>query len=362
MKILFINTVKLDKNGISTFILNNAKYLSRSNKVSILASNKVDPSIKSFLQVNGISLIEILNRNKKPLQYFEKLIRTIRNESFDVIHVNGNSSTMVVELLAAKLAGCKYRVAHAHNTVTEHTIIHNLLYPIFNACLTTRMACSKSAGQWLYRGKDFYVINNGVDIREYKPELKTRNIIRNRYKIKKSDILLGNIGLFNFQKNQQFLIPIIEKLDKKYKLLLIGEGPLKKTVKRSVDDHKLNSRVFFAGKVDNVKDYLSAIDLFVMPSNFEGLPFALVEAQASGLQCIVSNKVSKESNLTKNVNFISLNNVNAWVDMVLHLSKDYLFESRVASLNKIHQEIRNRNYDAQKNAKYLENIFKELLK
>lgn len=98
-----------------------------------------------------------------------------------------------------------------------------------------------------------------------------------------------------------------------------------------------------------------------MTSKFEGLPFALVEAQASGLHCIVSDKVSKEADLTENVQFVSLNNNDDWIDTILDASKNYTFERRVSVLNNIQRRITDKNYDAQKNAKYLENIFKKLL-
>ena len=361
MKILFINTIKLDKNGITTFILNNAKFLAQTNDVSILASNEVDSSIRNILVANNIKLIRVPYRKKKPLQYFQGLKQIIKNEKYDVVHVNGNSATMSIELLAARLAGCNCRIAHVHNTVTDHPIIHNLLYPIFAVSLTARMACSNAAGQWLYKGKSFYTINNGVNMSEYVPSLKARNSIRDKYGIKESEILLGNIGFFNLQKNQEALIPIIEQLDKKYKLLLIGDGILKEKIEKIVNDHHLSTRIFFSGNVDNVKDYLSAIDLFVMTSKFEGLPFALVEAQSSGLHCIVSDKVSKEADLTENVQFVSLNNNDDWIDTILDASKNYTFERRVSVLNNIQRRIIDKNYDAQKNAKYLENIFKKLL-
>lgn len=359
MKILFINTVNLDRNGITTFILNNTKYLSKTNSVSVLSSKVVNSSITDILLANNINFIKLPNRYNKPLRYFFGLIKVIRDNKYDIVHVNGNSSTMVIELLAAKLAGCNCRISHAHNTATEHKVIHNLLYPFFNISLTARMACSASAGKWLYKGKDFYIINNGVDLSEYIPKLEVRNAIRKKYGIKDSELLLGNIGIFNFQKNQRFLISIMKKLDKKYKLLLIGEGPLQEQLEKTVNNFHLNSRVIFSGKVNNVNDYLSAIDIFLMPSKFEGLPFALVEAQASALECLVSNNISKESNLTGNVHYVSLDSIDDWVNKILIYTKYYSFKERLALLNGVHQEIRNNGYDAQQNAKYLEKIFKQ---
>ena len=220
MKILFINTIRLEKNGITTFILNNAKYLSQENyNVSILAPNNVNHELEKILEQNNIALFTLNNRKRKTLRYIKELAKIIKNNNFDVIHVNGNSSTMVLELFAAKLEGCRCRIPHSHNTVTEHIFIHGILYPLFNLLATDRMACSDAAGKWLYHNKQFFVIKNGVDINNYIPTSEIRNKIRKKLDLKSSDILLGNIGYFNLQKNQKFLIPIMKKLDKRFKLI-----------------------------------------------------------------------------------------------------------------------------------------------
>ncbi|WPU43738.1 hypothetical protein [Limosilactobacillus reuteri] len=121
-----------------------------------------------------------------------------KNHHYDVLHVNGNSSTMALELIAGKIAGCKNRIVHSHNTTTEHPIINKILYPIFNFGLTERMACSDEAGKWLFKDKKFIIIQNGVDLRLYKPDIRKRNKIRNQFNLNDNDIVLGNIGVFNY--------------------------------------------------------------------------------------------------------------------------------------------------------------------
>lgn len=132
MKILLINTVNLEANGISTFIINIAKQLVNKNlDVTILAPNEVDSNLMKSLKNDGIHLKEISGRSSNLINYFIKLKRYLSYEKFDVVHVNGNSTTMAIELLAAKLAGVKLRIAHSHNTTTEHLFVNKLLRPIF---------------------------------------------------------------------------------------------------------------------------------------------------------------------------------------------------------------------------------------
>lgn len=363
MKILFINTLKLDKNGISTFIMNNAKYLAQSQyDISILAPSEISNNFKNELKRNGITLLTLDNRVRKPWQYIKTLAKIIKTNKFDVVHVNGNSATMFLELLSAKLAGCKCRVSHAHNTNTEHIFIHKLLYPFFNLLVTDRMACSEAAGRWLYHKRNYYVIKNGVNLSNYRPNLESRVKIRKKFNLESTDILIGNIGYFNLQKNQKFLISIIQNLDKNFKLVLIGDGSLRKSVEKLVKQNGLSSKVIFAGKVENVNEYLSAIDIFIMPSLFEGMPFALIEAQASGLPCIVSNRISQRSNLSNNVKFLSLDDINNWINTIDSVSMSYTFTTRLNNLEKVHSELKKNGYDARQNAEYLGRLFKVISK
>ncbi|WP_169473656.1 glycosyltransferase [Limosilactobacillus reuteri] len=360
MNILFVSTVDLDKNGISTFIISHAMSLAKKNEVSIVAPNKVQYIIKRNLSKHNILLYEFPNRKKHPLKYFFNLISIIKNHHYDVLHVNGNSSTMALELIAGKIAGCKNRIAHSHNTTTEHPIINKILYPIFNFGLTERMACSDEAGKWLFKDKKFIIIQNGVDLRLYKPDIRKRNKIRNQFNLNDNDIVLGNIGVFNYQKNQQFLIKLLSDLNSSYKLILIGDGEKKSELLTQVKTLNLADRVIFAGKINNVSDYLSAFDLFLMPSRFEGLPFALVEAQASGLKCVVSNRISHSSNLTDNVNYLNIENYTKWVDFIKKI-KIESFNSRIKNIQDIQELISNKGYDEKENLKLFNKTLDELL-
>lgn len=307
MKVLLINTVPLEANGISTFIINSAKLLSkRKNQVSILASNNVDKKIREDLKQSGIRLEIIRNRKSNPIKYFYYLRRYLSKGKFDVIHVNGNSTTMSIELFAAKLAKIKVRIAHSHNTTTEYPLINNLLRPLFEYSVNGRLACNISAGKWLFKDKEFDVIPNGIDLSDYDFDLNVRLKYRDKLKIKDNEILLGHVGTFNYQKNQTFLLDLLNHLPINYRLILIGNGPEYENMKKRAASLGLNDKVIFTDIVNNVQDYLNAIDIFLLPSNFEGQPFVIIEALANGLPCIISDKVSEEIDVSRNSYFVPL--------------------------------------------------------
>lgn len=304
---MLISTVNLEANGISTFIINSAKLLEQQGiNVTILAPNHVKSNLIAELLVYKIHIKEIHGRMSSPIKYFFKLKSFLAQENFDVVHVNGNSTTMAVELFAAKLSRVKARIAHSHNTTTDHPIINKILRPLFEFSINTRLACNDAAGKWLFKNKNFTIIPNGINLSEYRFSSIKRTAVRNKLHIEKNEILLGHVGKFNYQKNQMYLIKVMNRLPDKYKLLLVGQGEELAKVKEKIYDFKLENRVILAGVTSDVTKYLCAMDIFLLPSRFEGQPFVLIEATANGLGCIVSDRVSPESDLAGNIEFLSI--------------------------------------------------------
>lgn len=308
MKVLLVSTNDLGDNGISTFIINNAKLLANEPDVQmdVLAPNEVDSKIKEDLATSGIRVFRIPNRNSKQLEYFKALVALLKKEKYDVLHVNGSSTIMSIELAAGFFAGVKVRIAHSHNTVTEHESLNKALRPAFEMFVNQRLACNEAAGKWLFKNKPFTVIDNGIFLDRYQYKQDTRNKVRKNLGISPDTILLGHVGGFNYQKNQAFLLKLLKRLPINYKLVLIGQGQLFDEVKAESEELILSDRVIFTGSINNVPDYLSAMDAFVLPSRFEGQPFVLIEASANGLPIIASEKVSQEVNLTGKIKFVPL--------------------------------------------------------
>lgn len=319
MKVLFVSTNNLSDNGISTFIINNSKLLSDKWKVNVnvLAPNYVSESIKNNLSQSNVRVLEIYNRNSNTLKYFGSLISLLRHEKYDIIHVNGSSTIMSVELAAAFLAGIKVRIAHSHNTVTEHNRLNKLLRLPFDMFVNCRIACNEAAGKWLFKNKSFSIIDNGILLDSYRYNSSVRTKLRNKMGVRPDEVLIGHVGEFNNQKNQEFLLDVLKNLDAHYKLILVGHGPLLNKVKDKAKELGLSNRIIFPGSVNNVPDYLSAMDIFTLPSHFEGQPFVAVEAAANGLEMIISDLVSQEIDLTNKMSFRKLD-TSVWVKSILN--------------------------------------------
>lgn len=361
-RILIISTVELSKNGISSCIINyNRRIASDDFEVDIVAPNFVEQDIKDLIIGNNMNLYELPIRKSNTINYFLKLRKTISVNKYDIVHVHGNSCTMAIELVAALLGGARTRVAHSHNTTCEHMISHRLLRPIFEISCNVRFACGKAAGKWLFQDREFTVIKNGIDLSLYNISEVKREELREQFGIKKDEIVLGHVGAFNYQKNHEFLVELMKRCDrageKKFKLVLVGDGEFKDKIEKEVLAAELNEKIIFTGNVNNVPDFLQMMDLFLLPSRFEGLPYVLIEAQALMLPCLVSDKVSQESRITESVQFLSTDNIDDWVEKVRHSSIASKFRSNQLLVATWHAKIAEAGYDISRNIIELKKMY-----
>ena len=221
-------------------------------------------------------------------------------------------------------------------------------------------SCSKAAGEFLY-GKMYLesgkvkVINNAIECDKYKFQATTRNKMREQLNLK-NNLVIGNIGRFNEQKNQSFLVDIffsIKKKNEKAKLLLIGDGFLLEKIKKNVDKLNLNNDVIFMRRRSDIPDLLQVMDVFLLPSLYEGLPVVGVEAQASGLPIVLSDTITKEIGLY-NAKYLSLKQSSEyWAEEVLKIEKNN--DREKAYLN-----IKEKGFDISQEAKKLECMYLEM--
>ncbi len=320
--ILVVNTVPTDRNGITNVILGIHDHIDHERfSVDYVLINDCDDSIKEHLKNKGGSVHIIKDRMSSPLRYMRKLRRIARGH--DIIHVHGNSATMTLEMLAAKAAGVPFRIAHSHNTFCRYRSADKLLRPLFYALCNGHLACSDPAGKWLFKSKGFTVYKNGIDTGKYSFSAGSRASVREELGWK-DKIILGHVGEFNQVKNQRFIVDILKVLAGKsdhYRLLLIGDGPLNSDIAAYARQMELEDRVVFYGKTDHVNDLLNAIDIIIMPSINEGFPLTLVEEQANGLQCVISDSITKDIDICGGVHFLSLSaGPEAWADAVMGIS------------------------------------------
>lgn len=337
-KILMVNTVEFERNGISKVIINilnnidNQKFI-----VDLVCADKVDRKYVDS-EVQNVRKFFYLNNRKSNLpKYLFNLYKIIMNYEYDILHIHGNSSTMCFEAIVGKFANVKKIVVHCHNNHTDHPNLNKFLKPILHMTADKKVACSTEAAKWLYGNSNSIIMKNCIDVHKYELALKNRDQYRQELGLS-NDFILGHVGLFNEQKNQIFLLDLLKKLliiKPNAKLLLIGDGPLLDAFNSKVTELNLQSHVVILSNRDDVPNLLAVMDVFVFPSKWEGFGIALLEAQASGLPCFVSSNVSNDVNVTGQLKYIELGNLEEWFNSLKCVSIDDREQMCKNSLEKI---------------------------
>ena len=363
MKVLHIPTGGLFSDGILSCITD---YMAAMNKtdldIRVLATNNAEDVAVQRVKKSGCKFVSIPYRKTKTVKYFFSLYKYLVKEEIDIVHVHGSSAIMSVELIAAMLAGCKVRIAHSHNTTCEHQKVDKMLRPIFNKTYTEAFACGSEAGKWMFGNREFIIIPNGRDIKKYEYNVQNRINFRNKLKIPKDAFVVGHVGRFNAQKNHEFLVRVFEDLYKSKKnayLVLVGTGEKIGEISDLVKRSEIRDNVVFTGVIDNVADYLSAFDVMLLPSLYEGLPTVVIEWQIAGLPCIVSDTVTKECAITPLVKFKSLKeSPENWAKTIENIS----LQDREKNKEMLFNSIRNAGYDIESGAERLRDLYIDLYK
>ena len=187
-------------------------------------------------------------------------------------------------------------------------------------------ACSQVAAQWFFGDKPAKIMVNGINLEQYKFNAAIREKIRQKYDLH-DDLVLGHVGRFGVEKNHKKLLNVFaacKKIMPNIKLILCGDGEERKNIESEIKKLNIEGDVLLLGVISNVNEILQAMDIFVMPSLFEGLPFALLEAQAAGLKCIVSDTVSPEADIVGWNRFLPLKLEDSlWAKEILTVDQGY---------------------------------------
>ncbi len=299
-----------------------------------------------------------------PSQNFLKYIVCLKNhfkeEQYQIVHSNMNTLS-VFSLYAAWRAGVPVRINHNHSTAGKGEIKRNLfkylLRPFAKSFATDCLACSKYAGKWLF-GKKYTqkglvtIFNNAINIERYRYSPKVRKQVRETLGLE-DKFVVGHVGRFCYQKNQEFLVDIFEDLHKKENnsvLLLVGIGELFDIIKEKVHKKGLDDVVIFLGPRSDVNELYQAMDVFVLPSYYEGLGMVAIESQAAGLPTICSSEVPREADATGYVQFLSLSNpVHIWSEKILSF--------KTFSRKDTSGQLKNAGFDIKLEVKKLEDFY-----
>jgi glycosyltransferase involved in cell wall biosynthesis len=333
IKTLFITDNLAPISGVSMVIKNLIDYSDRSVVEFTIAVQKNQRNDFSFFERRGIKLVVIPDLSLFTIKSFVAFFEIFfEKNNFDIIHSHFPQIDNIIFPIAKKNGKTKC-ISHSHSSRLSDKWWKALRNKLLCYNLAKRAdvcaACSEQAGIALY-GNRFpklnkrLIIKNGIDCSKYLFDASTRTQLRQEYQIQSDCIVIGHVGRFSLGKNQIFIVKILKELrrrGKNFKLFLIGVGEMMVSVKQEVDNLGLNEFVIFAGGKNNVSHYLNLFDVFVMPSIHEGLGISAIEAQANGLECVLSSAIPAEVNLT-DVTFLSLNDsITKWADVLEILPK-----------------------------------------
>ena len=318
----------MNRGGLETMIMNYYRHIDREKIQFDFLTHRdyIGDYGEEIITLGGkIYHLPILNPFSK--SYKKALSNFFDNHpEYQIIHVHQDCMSSMI-LKEAQKHCVPVRIAHCHSSNQDRNIkyILKLLFKKSISKYATKLfACSEEAGQWMFNGAPFELINNAIDSEQFKFDNPKRILMRNQLGIEDDETVLGHVGRFDAVKNQSFLIDILNSVqkNKKTKLVLVGGGSLMNSVKKKVEELKLTEMVVFTGVRSDIADLMQAMDVFVFPSLYEGLPVVLVEAQAAALPCLISDAIPKDCMITDLVEKESLSNgAEIWADKVIRLSE-----------------------------------------
>ena len=316
VKVLNVNGGIMDRGGISSYMMN---YYRHINKALIHMDFAVHGDSKGVydgeIAASGSRLYHLPVKSKDFFGNIREFKKILKKGNYDIVHAHLDAGNAHILKIAQK-CGVPVRISHSHNT---EFLVSNKLRMLVNKMqrsslpkyATHLFACSRAAANWLYGGTDgITIVNNAINVPKYKYNEDNRGRVRTALGLE-GEFLIAHIGRFDYQKNHRFIIDVARSMAAdcpEAKLLLIGEGHLKGEIQELAKDL---SNIIFLGGRDDIPELLSASDLFILPSLFEGLPVVGVEAQANGVPCLFSKNVTREIEINENVDFIDLN-VSDW--------------------------------------------------
>lgn len=351
--------------GVESVVMNYYRNIDR-NKIQFDFFCDEDSTNIPYEEIENLGgKVILIPPYQKMFKYHSTLKKVLKDGNYKIVHSHINTLS-VFSLFAAKCAGVPVRIAHSHSTTNKKekkkNLLKQVLRPFSRLFATDYMCCSELAGRWLFGNKEYnngnvYLLNNAIDLDKFKYDENVRKKKRKELNISDDTLVIGHVGRFVEQKNHRFLIDIFNEVHNQNGnsiLLLAGQGPLMEEIKVKVKSLGLEKHVKFLGQRNDINELYQAFDVFCLPSLYEGLPVVGIEAQTSGLVCILSDNMTKETKVVETTKFMSLKNkAIEWANCII---KSYNNYTRINTS----EEISKNNFNIIQESKKLEEKYKSL--
>lgn len=368
IKVLEIGGTNFGKGGISVAVWN---FYSNFDHDKVLvdffgADTSDEKKYADYINNHGGKIYDFpLSANQliKQFNKYRYARKIAKYNEYDCIHIHASDAYNVYLYYLAVNSFCKNIIVHSHTSAIENNsnkvliiikkILHTIAQKIMKNKRITKVACSNIAGKWLFNSDRFIIVNNGIETSKFRFDKNVREKVRSKLTVE-NKFVIGNIARFSYEKNHDFLIDVFNEIYKQNinaVLLLVGNGSLEKEVREKVHKLNLDNSVIFYGTTTKANELYQAMDCFVLPSHYEGMPIVSVEAQAAGLKILFSDTITKETHFTDLAEYMSLSEpVNKWADKILSYNNGY--ERRDMT-----EQIKKAGYDIIQSAKQLEDIY-----
>ena len=367
-KVLQIGSENFGAGGRSVIAYNLTRPLTNDFQVDFLAIGKLkNPSFHQIIEENGGQVQHVKEVSSK-IKRLRSVYSILKKEKYDIVHINVDDAIEgLFNIVLSKLSGAKI-VLHAHNTSSSRgkgfagRIKMLLARKIVNFLVDCKLACSLEAANYLYGDTDLLevvILKNGIIINDFLYNIDLRQKVRENLNIPMGAIVLGTIGRLSYQKNPEFMISLIQTLFSKspnFYFIWIGDGEKRAKIETLLDEEIKSQRVLLLGKQEQPAQYLQAMDVFLLPSLYEGFGIVNIEAQASGLPCVVSSAVPESASVNSNFYRLSLSDgVEKWSDFITSMSYKRLpYGSE--------EKIKEAGFDIEDSARKLRTIYQKLAK
>lgn len=317
------------------------------------------------VKANNSIVYKIGSKAKNFIEYKKNIKKFFKDNSkeYDAIWFNVCTLVNIDALKLAKKYGIATRIVHSHNSNMDYGFVKNSIHKFNKLRLrnyaNVYWACSDVAAEYLFGdNKNYKVINNAINVDEFCYCANLRKNVRDTLHINDSTLVIGNVGRFDEQKNHKFLIDIFNEIYKENNdsmLMLVGTGPLEDEIKNKVKELGIENNILFLGKRNDVNSLYQAMDVFCLPSLYEGLPVVGIEAQASGLLCFFSDTITNKLKIIETSKFESIEErPQKWCKSITKALVDFVRKN-------VKEEIIENGYDIKKEASSLEKVFEEII-
>ena len=329
MKRLLCILSSLDTGGAETFMMKIFRSLPEDYKIDFIVSAKTGFYEKEVAELGG-RIFRVPLRTKHPIKTFKAIYDVVKQNRYTHILKLCDTPIGLYDLLAAKMGGAKVLCVRSCNAGSSTSklgaMVNDFLRAFFNYMADVKLAPSRLAAEFTFgkaeveTGKVKF-IHNGVDLNVYKYDEENRRKVRSEFGITDEQLVVGHIGRFNQQKNHKFLIEVFAEVLKQKPdalLMLVGDGEKKSEIKEQIKSLGIEESVIFTGIRSDVPALLSAMDVFVFTSFYEGMPNTVIEAQATGLPCVIADTITEEAGITDLVVYLSLSvSPHEWANNVM---------------------------------------------